>query len=246
MSTLTGKKAFITGGGRGLGATIARTLAEQGADIAITYGRSADAAEKLVAEIKAMGRNAVAIQSDVSDVASAQNAPKVAAEALGGLDIVVANAGVLGGGPLGAIDVDHYNHLTDVNVRGVYATATGAAALLGEGGRLITIGSVVADHTAFPGFSVYSMTKAAVSALARSWARDLAPKGVTVNNIQPGPIGTEMIKNEEGVADMLAAKTALGRVAQPQEIANVVAFIASPGASYVTGADINVDGGYVA
>jgi len=242
---LTGKVALVTGGSRGIGAAIARSLADDGADIAIGYGSAADKAKALVRELQEKGVRAVAFQADQSKPAEVAALVNRVAEHFGHLDILVNNAGVFITGPVGEVSDDNVAKQFAINVGGVNAAVREAAKLMKDGGRIITIGSMAAVTSPWPGISDYSATKGAVSAYTRGWARDLGPKGITVNVVEPGPIDTDMNRDDErDFVQVLKNGTALGRYGKPEEIGATVAFLASKGASYITGATIAVDGGY--
>ncbi|HEY0269747.1 MAG TPA: SDR family oxidoreductase [Sphingomonas sp.] len=244
MTRLQDKKAFVTGASRGIGAAIARRLAAEGADVAITYAGNKAAADAVVAAIEAAGRKGVAIQADAGDPAAARAAVEQASAALGGLDILVHNAGVLTMGPVGEETQENYERAFAVNVGGVFAGTSAAVAKLGDGGRIIIVGSVNAHSLPFPGQSVYGATKAAVATMARGWARDLGSRGILVNVIQPGPVDTDMNPAGGPFAETLKGHIALGRYGHADEIAAVAAFLASDEASFITGATIDVDGGF--
>jgi len=244
--TLAGKRALVTGASRGIGAAIAQALAAEGADVAITYEKSADSAAKIADAIKATGRKAVAIQADSADVGAVQASVDKTVAALGGLDILVNNAGILRLAGLKDMSLADIDAMLNVNVRSPIVASKAALRHLGKGGRIITIGSVAGDTTPVPGFADYSATKAAIAGYTRGWARDLGANGITVNTVQPGPIDTDMAPKDGPVADMLKAGTALGRYGKPEEVAAAVAFLASPAAAYITGTTLNVDGGFAA
>jgi 3-oxoacyl-[acyl-carrier protein] reductase len=244
---LTGKVALVTGGSRGIGAAIARALADDGADVAISYSASADKAKAVVNDLLEKGVRAHAFKADQADAKAVEALVKSVVERFGRLDILVNNAGVFVTGQVHdrANNLAELDRLFAVNVGGVAAAVRAAAPLMGEGGRIISIGSVVGDATPWPGASDYSASKGAVAAYTRGWARDLGPKGITVNNVQPGPIDTDMNPAANGeFANLQNTKTALGRYGKPEEVAAAVAFLASPSAAYITGATLNVDGGF--
>jgi 3-oxoacyl-[acyl-carrier protein] reductase len=242
-SSLTGRRALVTGGSRGIGAEIVRRLAADGAAVAFTYGASAVEAEKLVAEVGEAGGTAVAIQADSADAEQVTRSVDETVAQLGGLDILVNNAGVAYVGDAESFPLEQFDRLVAVNVRAVFVAVQRALAHLGEGGRIINIGSVNADRVPVAGLSVYAMTKGAVKSLTLGLARELGPRGITVNNIQPGPIATDMNPEEGEFADWARPLTSLGRYGQTSDIASAVSYLAGPEASYVTGANWNVDGG---
>ncbi|HTU64631.1 MAG TPA: 3-oxoacyl-ACP reductase family protein [Steroidobacteraceae bacterium] len=242
---LTGKVALVTGGSRGIGAAIARSLAEDGADVAISYASSADKAKALVRELQEKGVRAAAFQADQASADEVATLVRKVAEHFGHLDILVNNAGVFITGPVGEVKAEDVARQFAVNVGGVNAAVREAAKLMTAGGRIISIGSMGGTSSPWPGISDYSATKAAVAAYTRGWARDLGPKGITVNVIEPGPIDTDMNRDDErDFVQVLKSGTALGRYGKPEEIGATVAFLASKGASFITGATIAVDGGY--
>ncbi len=242
---LQGRRAIVTGGSRGIGAAIVRRLAAEGASVAFTYAASPDAATALVADIEARGGRAMALRADSADVGALQAAIRDGVAGGDGLDILVNNAGILLHGGVDAYSLDDFERMFAVNVRAVFVGVQAASAHLGDGGRVVTVGSVTADRTGFPGASVYSMTKGAVAAMTRGLARDFGPRGITVNTVEPGPTDTDM-NAAPGLLDRLAPMMALGRVGKDVEIANLVAWLAGPESSYVTGAALMVDGGYLA
>jgi 3-oxoacyl-[acyl-carrier protein] reductase len=244
MSTLTGRRALVTGGSRGIGAGIVRRLTADGAAVAFTYSASKVEADQLLAEVTANGAKAVAIQADAADPTQTAAAVDTAAAELGGLDIVVNNAAVIVKAPVEEFTPEQYGRLVAVNIGGPFWTIHSALKHLGDGGRIINIGSINADRVPVPALSVYAMTKGAVSSFNRGLARDLGPRGITVNNVQPGPINTDMNPDGSDFAAVMKGVTALGRYGQTSEVAAVVSFLAGPESSYVTGANLNVDGGH--
>jgi len=243
-AVLAGRRALVTGGSRGIGAEIVRRLAADGAALAFTYGSSAAEADKLAAEIAADGGTSVAIQADSGDPEQVARAIDETVAQLGGLDILVNNAGVAYIGDVESLTMEQFDRLVAINVKGVFAAIQRAVPHLGNTGRIINIGSINADRVPGPGLSIYAMSKAAVAGLLRGLARDLGPRGITVNNIQPGPVATDMNPEVGEFADSLREVMALGRYGQPRDIASVVSYLAGPEASYVTGANWNVDGGF--
>ena len=244
--TLTDKVALVTGGSRGIGAAIAKRLAQDGAAVAITYTSAPQPAEAVVRAIEAEGRRALAIRADSSDAEAVKNAVTETVRSLGRLDVLVNNAGIAVIAPLDQFSLEDFDRLVAVNIRGVFVAAQAASRHMGEGGRIINIGSVNADRIPFTGGSVYAMTKAAVAGLTRGLARDLGPRRITVNNVQPGPTETDMNPSEGPFAETMKSFMALDRYGQGEEIAALVAYLASPEAAFVTGASLTIDGGYSA
>lgn len=246
MSTtpLAGRRALVTGGSRGIGAGIVRRLAGDGAAVAFTYGASAADADKLVAELTADGAKVVAIQADSADPDQVAAAVEQAATDLGGLDILVNNAGVIHFAPVDEYPQEQFDRLVAVNIGGVYTAIRHTIGHLGKGSRIINIGSVNADRVPQSGLAVYAMTKGAVAALTRGLARELGPRGITVNNVQPGPIDTDMNPADGEFADAMRQVMALDHYGNARDTAAVVSFLAGPDAGFVTGANWNVDGGY--
>jgi 3-oxoacyl-[acyl-carrier protein] reductase len=242
--SLKGRRALVTGGSRGIGAEIVRRLASDGAAVAFTYGASAVEAEKLVAKVAEAGGTAVAIQADSADPEQVTRSVDETVAQLGGLDVVVNNAGVAHIEDAESFPLEQFDRLVAVNVRATFVAIQRALPHLGDGGRIINIGSINADRVPGPGLSVYAMTKGAVASLTRGLARELGPRGITVNNVQPGPIATDMNPDIGEFADSLRPVTALGRYGQTSDIAGVVSYLAGPDASFVTGANWNVDGGF--
>jgi 3-oxoacyl-[acyl-carrier protein] reductase len=244
-NTLAGKVALVTGGSRGIGAAVVRRLAQDGATVAFTYSASGEKAAALAAEIEANGSMALAINADSADPAAVKAAVAQTVDRFGHLDILVNNAGILILGMVYDYDLALFDRMIAVNVRAVFVAIQAALPHMGEGGRIITTGSVTADRTGFPGASVYGMTKGAVAALTRGLARDLGPRGITVNAIQPGPTETDM-NPDENVRSMVRPLIALGRMGKDIEVASLVAYLAGPESSFVTGAALTIDGGYLA
>jgi len=244
--TLADKVALVTGGSRGIGAAIAKRLAGDGAAVALTYANGQPKADEVVRSIQAGGGRALALRADSADPAAVQRAVAETARALGRLDVLVNNAGIAVMHPLDQFSLEDFDRMVAVNVRAVFAAAQEAARHMGKGGRIITIGSVNADRMPFAGGSVYAMTKAAVAGLTRGLARDLGPRAITVNAVQPGPTETDMNPATGAFAEALTRLTALGRYGRPEEIAGLVAYLAGPEAAYVTGACLTIDGGFAA
>ncbi|WP_413734987.1 SDR family NAD(P)-dependent oxidoreductase [Sodalis sp. RH21] len=244
-NTLTDKVALITGGSRGIGAAIVRRLAAEGAKVAFTYAASAGKAHELAAEIESQGGAALAIAADSGEVRAVQDAVTLTVAQFGRLDILVNNAGIMIQGAVDDYAISDFNRMLDVNVRATFVAVQAAIPHMGPGGRIITTGSVTAERTAFPGSSVYSMTKGAIAALTRGLAWDLGKKGITINVIQPGPTETDMNQGED-IRARLRAMMALGRMGKDAEIAGLVAYLASPEAAFITGSALTVDGGYLA
>ncbi|MFF5955797.1 SDR family oxidoreductase [Streptomyces luteogriseus] len=244
QGTLDGKVALVTGGSRGIGAATAVRLAREGADVAVSYVNGKEAAEDVVRAVEALGRRAVALRADTGDATEAAGVVDAAAEALGGLDILVNNAGVGVLGPLDTLSLADVDRVLDINVRGVFLASQAAAARLPEGGRIITIGSCMAQRVPGPGGTLYATSKAALAGLTKALARELGGRGITANLVLPGPIDTDMNPADGPYASGQAAMTALGRFGTAEEVASTVAHLA--GATYVTGAEFSVDGGHAA
>ena len=247
---LAGKVAVVTGASRGIGAAIAARLAAEGAAVAVNYGRSGDAANKVVASIAAAGGKAKAVGADVGDPATVADLFRQVREAFGPrIDILVNNAGVYVQKPIDQLTSEDYQSTFDVNVRAVFEVTRAALPLLNDGGRIVNIGSVVGERSIGPGMSVYAASKFAVAGLTRGWARDLAGRRITVNNVQPGPTDTDMNPADAAknpAADVMRQMIPLGRYGQAEEVAAAVAFLVSPEASFITGTSVTVDGGSIA
>lgn len=243
---LSGKTALVTGGSRGIGAAIAKRLAADGAAVALTYVGTREKADEVVRAIAAGGGRALALRADSADAAAVKGAVAETARAFGRLDVLVNNAGVAVVAPLDRFSLEDFDRMVAVNIRGVFVAAQEAARHMGQGGRIITIGSVNADRMPFAGGSVYAMTKAAVAGLTRGLARDLGPRGITVNTVQPGPTATDMNPAQGPFAEAMKGLIALGRYGEADEIASLVAYLAGPESAFVTGASLTIDGGYAA
>ncbi|MFJ3443849.1 SDR family oxidoreductase [Streptomyces sp. NPDC086081] len=242
--TLDGKVALVTGGSRGIGAAAALRLALEGADVAVGYVRGKEAAEEVVRAVEARGRRAVALRADAADPGEAAGVVNAAARALGGLDVLVNNAGVGVLGPLETLSLAEVDRVLAVNVRAVFLASQAAAAIMPDGGRIITIGSCLAQRVPGPGGTLYAMSKAALTGLTKALARELGGRGITANVVHPGPIDTDMNPADGPYAGGQAALTALGRFGTAGEVASTVAYLA--GATFVTGAEFAVDGGHAA
>ncbi|MDT7788183.1 MAG: 3-oxoacyl-[acyl-carrier protein] reductase [Pseudonocardiales bacterium] len=233
MGSLEGKAALITGGSRGIGAAVAFKLAALGARVAVTYQNTKP-------------DNGFAIQADSGDPEAVVAAVEEAAAEFGRLDVLVNNAAVFQVGPLEDLGQEEFDRTMAVNVRAPFLASRAAARHMREGGRIISIGSNVAVHSPFPGFSLYSASKTALIGMTKGLARELAPRGITANIVNPGPIDTDLNPADGPMADTIRGLTALGRFGRPEEIAEVVAALAGDAGTYVTGASINADGGFTA
>jgi NAD(P)-dependent dehydrogenase (short-subunit alcohol dehydrogenase family) len=243
MSRLKGKAALITGGSRGIGAAIARKLAQDGADVAVTYARSADKAEVVVAEINAMSRKGLAIAADNTDAQAIEAAVRRAVAAFGRLDILVNNAGIFPYGALDEMTLEDFDETIAINTRAAFIASKAAAAHMGEGGRIISIGSNLAERVPWPGISLYALSKAALIGLTKGMARDLGSRGITVNVVHPGSTDTDMNPAKGPQADQQRSTMAIPRYGDPSDVASLVAWLAGPEARSVTGAGLTVDGG---
>jgi 3-oxoacyl-[acyl-carrier protein] reductase len=243
---LKGKRALVTGGSRGIGAGVVTCLARGGADVALTYVSNAGEANKTAAAARALGVRALAIEADSADSAAVVAAVERTVRELGGIDILVNNAGVLRMAPVDAMTLDDFDRTFAVNVRAVFVATQAAVAHMREGGRIINIGSCNAERVPFTGGAAYAMSKAALVGLVKGLARDLGPRGITVNNVQPGPVATDMNPADTEFAKTLTQLMALPRYASVDEIGAMVAYLASPQAGFVTGASLSIDGGFTA
>ncbi len=244
--TLSGKTALVTGGSRSIGAAIAKRLAADGAQVVLTYSASPAKADEVVAAITAAGGKAIAVQADAGDPDAVRAAVTKTVETFGGLDILVNNAGVAVNAPIEDYAFADYERMIAVNVTGVFVATQEAVRHMKNGGRIIHIGSSMTRYAAFPTASVYTLTKGAVAGFNRSLVRDLGPKGITVNTVHPGPTDTDMNPADGPVSAIVGPGIAVGRYGQSGEIAGLVAYLASPEAAFVTGADILADGGFTA
>jgi 3-oxoacyl-[acyl-carrier protein] reductase len=240
---LEGKTALVTGGSRGIGAAIAKRLAADGANVAVTYTKGADAAAAVVKEIERGGGKAIAIQADATDPGASKTAVEKTVAAFGQLDVLVSNAGTAVAKSFEETTLEELDRVININIRGTFLATQAALKHMNSGGRIITIGSCVGERNLTPGLVPYAATKGAVKMFAQSLARELGSRGITVNNIQPGPIDTELNPVNSDWAAPQKAITALGRYGSVDDVAALVAFVASPEASYITGANLTVDGG---
>ncbi|MBK8482395.1 MAG: SDR family oxidoreductase [Proteobacteria bacterium] len=243
MGHLKNKVALITGGSRGIGAAIARRFAKEGADVVITYVDGAARAQQVVADVKAAGVRGLAIRADAVDAAAVQAAIAQTRRDFDRLDILVNNAGIYTTAPLTETSDEAFDRMVAVNVRAPFVAAREAARLMGQGGRIINIGSLLGESVPFPGLTAYSMSKFALAGMTRAWARDLGPRGITVNIIQPGPVDTELNPANGPSSEAQKGFTVLGRFGTAEEVAAAAAYLASAEAAFVTGATINVTGG---
>jgi 3-oxoacyl-[acyl-carrier protein] reductase len=241
--SFNGKVALVTGGSRGIGAGIVRRLAEDGASVAFTYSSSPEKALELVREIESAGGKALALKADSGSAEELRAAVARTTEVFGTLDIFVSNAGILTRGTIDTYTLEDFDRMVAINVRAAFVGIQAAAQEMNDGGRIVIIGSNTAIRTAFPGASVYSMTKAALTGLVRGAAIDLAPRAITVNNVQPGPTATDM---SSAHAELVKTLIPLKRIGDVSEVASFVSYLASEEAGFITGASLTIDGGYVA
>jgi 3-oxoacyl-[acyl-carrier protein] reductase len=244
MSKLAGKKALVTGASRGIGAAIAKGLAGAGADVAITYFNSPDEADTTVAAIRALDVRGETIRADAGDGEAVRQAVALAHERLGGLHILVNNAGIFKRQPLQDTTDGEFDRVMAVNLRGAYIAIKAAVPLMGQGGRIINVSSTFGARVPATGIGLYAISKFAVAGMTRAFARDLASCGITVNAIQPGPIATEMNPEDGRHARLMTMMTALGRYGTPEDVARMAVFLAGDESAFVTGATFNVDGGF--
>jgi len=243
MSKLTKKVALVTGGSRGIGAAIAKRLAADGAQVAITYAKDAEAASSVVKAIEQSGGKAIAIQANAGDAKAVKNAVEKTVSAFGGLDVLVNNAGMAIPKSFEETTLEELDRVIDTNIRGVFVATQAALKHMKSGGRIIMIGSCVGERMMTPGLVPYSATKGAVKMFTQGLSREVGSRGITVNNVQPGPIDTDLNPAAGDWAAPQKAATALGRYGSVDEVAALVAFVAGPESSYITGANLTVDGG---
>jgi 3-oxoacyl-[acyl-carrier protein] reductase len=243
---LENKRALVTGGSRGIGAAIVKRLAREGAHVALTYVSKPDHADETVKAAQALGVKALAIQADSADAQAVAAAVERTVAELGGIDILVNNAGIGVFAPVDDYRLEDFDRTLAVNLRAVFVATQAAVKHMQPGGRVITIGSCNAERMPFQGGAVYAMSKAALVGLVKGLARDLGPRGITVNNVQPGPIDTDLNPASGDFADTLRSLMALPRYGSGDEVAALVAYLAGPEAGFVTGASLTIDGGFTA
>jgi 3-oxoacyl-[acyl-carrier protein] reductase len=243
VANLTGKTALVTGGSRGIGAGIAKRLAAEGASVVITYTKGADAAASVVKEIERAGGKALAVQADAADPKAVAAAVERTVATFGRLDVLVNNAGTAIPKLFEETTLEEMDRVIDINLRGTLVATQAALKHMQDGGRIITIGSCVGERVATPGLVAYAATKGAVKIFTQGLSREVGSRGITVNNIQPGPIDTDLNPAAGDWATPQIANTALKRYGHVDDIAAMVAFVAGPEAAYITGASLTVDGG---
>ncbi len=248
INHLTSKVALVQGGSRGIGAAIAKRLARDGATVALTYANSPQRADEVVKEIEANGGRALAIQADSADAQQIKAAVEATVNVFGKIDILVNNAGVLAMGNVAEAEfpLEEIDRTLNINVRSVIVATQAVVKHMDKGGRIITIGSTNSDRMPFQGGSIYAMSKAAIVGLTKGLARDLGPLGITVNNIQPGPIDTEMNPDSGDFAQVMKGLMAVPRYGTVEEVASFASYLAGPEAAYITGASLSIDGGFSA
>lgn len=243
---LAGKSALITGGGRGIGAAISRRLASEGAAVTLTYVGASQQAEALVREIADAGGAARAVQADAREVGAGAAAIADTVAHQGGLDILVSNAGINISKPIDQYTDDDYAAVFDINTRGSFEVMRAASTIMKDGGRIVAVTATIANSFFAPGLGVYGASKAAVNAFVQGFARDLGPRGITINAVVPGPVDTDMNPDRTELAEWLKGQVALGRYGKPEEVAALVAFLAGPEAAFITGTRMIIDGGLTA
>jgi 3-oxoacyl-[acyl-carrier protein] reductase len=246
IKPLAGKKAIVIGGSRGIGAAIVKRLAREGAAVAFTYVSRPDRARELVAAVESEGGRAIALQADSADASALERAIAEGARALGGLDVLVNNAGILIFGNVEEYSLEDFDKMIAVNVRGVFVAAKAAANHLSRGGKIVVIGSNIAERAMLAGSAVYGMTKAAVARLVRGLALDFAPRGISVINVQPGPTTTDMMPADGPHVDWVRNLSPEKRIADPDEIARFVTYLARPESTYINGVSLTIDGAFSA
>jgi 3-oxoacyl-[acyl-carrier protein] reductase len=243
---LSNKVALVTGGARGIGSAVVKRLVREGAAVAFTYFGSQDKAQDLAQELAVQGGEVLAVRADSSDVEAVRRAVAETVQRFGRIDILINNAGIARLATLDEVALEDFDRMFAVNVKGLFVATQEAARHMAAGGRIINVGSVNSDIVPFAGASVYAMTKGAVASLTRGLARDLGPRGITVNNVEPGPTDTDMNPATGPLARTLLGYMAVQRYAQGDEIAAMIAYLAGPEASFVTGANLKIDGGFSA
>ncbi|HWB06076.1 MAG TPA: 3-oxoacyl-ACP reductase family protein [Verrucomicrobiales bacterium] len=246
LRPLKGKIALVTGGSRGIGAAITTRLAADGAQVIFTYRASSRQAEAVVHAIESAGGKATALKADIADPESARSAVSGTVRSFGKVDILVNNAGVAMVAPIAAVSLSDFERLIAVNVRGLFVSTQEATLHMHRGGRIIHIGSCNSSHVPYAGGALYALTKGAIASFTKALARELGPRGITVNNVQPGPIDTDMNPADSEFAKTARKHIALQRYGHAEEIASLVAYLASDEAAFITGANLAADGGYTA
>ena len=240
------KRALVTGGSRGIGAAIVKRLAKEGAHVAFTYSSSPDRANEVAKSVQSLGVKSLAIQADSADANAVTAAVERTVVEFGGIDILVNNAGIAIMAPIDEFKLTDFDRILAINVRAVFVATQAAAKHMKDGGRIINIGSTNAERMPFAGGAVYAMSKSALQGLVQGAARDLGPRGITINNVQPGPVNTDLNPDSGDFAEMLKKMNAIPRYATVEEIAGMVVYLSSPEAAYVTGANLMIDGGFSA
>jgi 3-oxoacyl-[acyl-carrier protein] reductase len=243
MSRLKGRIALVTGGSRGIGAAVALRLARDGADVAITYASSSEKARAVVDSITAEGRRAIAISADSADTAKVEDAIQETVKAFGRIDILVNNVGIFSVGPIGTLSVETFDQTFSINVRSAFVASKTASAHMGDGGRIILIGSNFAERVPTPGLSLYAASKAALVGLTKGMARDLGTRGITVNIVQPGSTNTDMNPANGPHSPQQIGRMAIPRFGEATDIAELVSWLAGSESQFVTGAALTIDGG---
>jgi len=244
MSTASNRTAFVTGGSRGIGAAIVKRLAADGSDVAFTYASDKKSADQLVEEIQKSGKKAFAIQADSVSAEAVAAAVEQAVTHFGRLDILVNNAGIAIWGNASEMPLEDFDKMVNINVRAPFVAIKAASKHLKSGGRIVNIGSINANRMPFERGGVYSMTKAAIQGMTRGFARDFGPLGITINNIQPGPVNTDMNAETGDFAEYLKTFIAVGRYGKGEEIAAMVSYLTGPDSGYVNGSSLDIDGGF--